>query len=524
MIKRALLSVSDKSHLVPFANALIQADIEIIATGGTARLLKKHQIPITDVATITQFPEIMDGRVKTLHPLIHGGILARRGIDDAVMDKHDIQPIDLVVVNLYPFQATVNQPNVDFATAIEHIDIGGPTLLRAAAKNHEYVSVVVDPGDYEHVLAEIHTHQDTTLATRRHLAQKTFAHTAQYDRAIALYFQQQCTREDNPSTPTLPDTLLIDGQQVQALRYGENPHQAAAFYHADHTTIPNGTVGHAKLLQGKPLSYNNMIDADAALRCAQGLDLQQPGCVIIKHATPCGVAQAHSAKAAYLKALATDSQSAFGGIIAFNCTLDADTASSIVERQFAEVVIAPSIDEAAIPILSKKPNCRVLACGFARNQTKLIDYRSISGGILAQTRDVLAIDPSTFTVVTQRQPTASELTDLIFAWRVVTFVKSNAIVYAKDQQTLGIGTGQTSRVFSAEIAVLKAQAASLSLDGAAVASDAFFPFADSIEVAAQVGIRAVIQPGGSKRDTEVIAKADALGLTMVLTHQRHFLH
>ena len=523
-ITRALISVSDKSNLITFAEQLTQLNIEILATGGTAKQLKAQGIPITDVSDHTGFPEIMSGRVKTLHPKIHGGILARRGIDDETLEAHDIQPIDLVVVNLYPFQQTIAKPNTSLAEAIEKIDIGGPTMLRSAAKNHEYVTVVVDPEDYPMIIEEIKQRGDTQLYTRRHLAQKTFAHTAHYDTAIANYLNTQCHLEDNPATDTLPDHFQATYEKTIALRYGENPHQAAAFYSQDPHASANGTLGHAALLQGKPLSYNNMVDTDAALACVQGLNPQQPGCVIVKHATPCGVAQAATLEQAYQHAFATDSTSAFGGIIAFNQTLDGETAQAIVSQQFAEVIIAPQVDTAAAEILTAKKNLRVLSCGYLPSHYQQLNLKSVSGGLLIQTRDDLVLNTDECRVVTERQPTPVELNELYFAWRVVKFVKSNAIVYTQNQMTLGIGTGQTSRVFAAEIAALKAQSAGLSLDGAVMASDAFFPFVDGIEVAAKNGIKAVIQPGGSKRDPEVIAAADALGLTMVLTGARHFLH
>lgn len=524
-IKRALISVSDKSQLVNFAQKLHQLNIEILATGGTAKQLQTHNIPITDVSTHTGFPEIMDGRVKTLHPKIHGGILARRGLDDEILEQHDIAPIDLVVVNLYPFQQTIAKPTTDFATAIENIDIGGPTMLRAAAKNHEYVTVIVDPQDYDRVIAEITAKGDTELYTRRYLAQKTFAHTADYDTAIATYLQLQCQREDNPVTKTLPSTFQPHYTLKMPLRYGENPHQTAAFYQqVGEPTQPNGTIGNARSLQGKPLSYNNLVDTDAALACAQGLDPTQPGCVIVKHATPCGVAQASTLSEAYQKAFSTDPVSAFGGIIACNCELDDKTAAAIVSQQFAEVIIAPAVSNAALSILGTKKNLRVLSCGVLPHGYDQYNLKSISGGLLIQSRDYMTLDANQYEVVTQRQPTATELTELLFAWRVVQFVKSNAIVYTHHQMTLGIGTGQTSRVFSAEIAALKAKQANLSLEGAVMASDAFFPFADGVEVAASFGIKAVIQPGGSKRDAEVIDTADKLGLAMVMTGSRHFLH
>lgn len=523
-ISRALISVSDKSNLIPLAQALQQLNIEILATGGTARQLQENGITITDVSAHTGFPEIMDGRVKTLHPKIHGGILARRGLDDETLEAHDISPIDLVVVNLYPFQQTIAKPGTDLATAIENIDIGGPTMLRSAAKNHEYVTVVVDPQDYQLIIDELSQSGDTQLYTRRYLAQKTFAHTAHYDTVIASYLAKQCSREDNPARQDFPEALTLSYQKSLSLRYGENPHQAAAFYRHDSNSTTNGTLGQAQSLQGKPLSYNNMIDTDAALACVQGLDAKTPGCVIVKHATPCGVAQADTLNEAYQKAFATDSTSAFGGIIAFNQPLDAATAETIIDQQFAEVIIAPQIDKQAAAVLSTKKNLRVLSCGYLPSDYDQLNLKSISGGLLVQSRDQLTFDKNACQVVTKRQPTATELEELFFAWRVVQFVKSNAIVYANNHMTLGIGTGQTSRVFSAQIAAIKAQQANLDLHGAVMASDAFFPFADGVEVAAKAGITAVIQPGGSKRDDEVIAAADKLGLAMVMTNVRHFLH
>lgn len=523
-ITRALISVSDKTNLVDFATVLHHLNIEILATDGTANLLKENNIPITDVSAHTGFPEIMNGRVKTLHPKIHGGILARRGIDDDTLESHDISPIDLVVVNLYPFQETVAKPGTCLADAIEQIDIGGPSMLRSAAKNHEYVTVVVDPQDYPNIISELEQQGDTQLYTRRQLALKVFTHTANYDNAIATYLEQQCHREDNPSHDILPATYQPRFIKTQELRYGENPHQQAAFYRTNETKSTNGTLGNAKQLQGKALSYNNMVDADATLACVQALDPTQPGCVIVKHTTPCGVAQAQSLVDAYQKAFSTDSTSAFGGIIAFNQPLDATTAQAIINQQFAEVIIAPTVDAQATAVLSTKKNLRVLECGYLPSDYQQLNLKSISGGLLVQTRDQLTLDANDCQIVTQRQPTVDEMVELHFAWRVVQFVKSNAIVYTHNQMTLGIGTGQTSRVFSAEIAALKAQQAGFNLEGAALASDAFFPFADGVEVAAKAGIKAIIQPGGSKRDQEVIDAADHFGLAMVMTGARHFLH
>lgn len=523
-IKRALLSVSDKTHLLELATALAALNIELLATGGTAQLLKTHHIPMTEVSSHTGFPEIMDGRVKTLHPKIHGGILARRGLDDDTLDEHHIAPIDLVIVNLYPFEKTIAQAGTTLATAIEQIDIGGPSMLRSAAKNHEYVTVVVDPNDYQRVLAEIQATGDTTLITRRELAVKVFTRTAQYDATIANYLEKQYLFGESTPDQHLPTVYAPIFTKTIDLRYGENPQQAAGFYTSELSTTPNGTLGAATLLQGKALSYNNMVDADAALACMQALNPQQPGCVIIKHASPCGVAQGATLLQAYQKALQGDPTSAFGGIIALNQTLDLETAEAIGQL-FAEVVVAPSIAPEAISFLSAKKNLRVLACGHLNhNQPLSLQLRSVSGGLLIQTRDHIQFDQAHCDVVTTRAPTAAEWASLAFAWRVVPFVKSNAIVYARDEMTVGIGTGQTSRVFSAQIACLKAQAEKLSLAGAVMASDAFFPFPDGVEVAAQSGITAVIQPGGSKRDAEIIDTANRLGLAMVLTHVRHFLH
>lgn len=507
MIRRALISVSDKTHLIEFAKALVTADIEILATGGTAHLLMQHQIPVTEVSAYTGFPEILDGRVKTLHPKILGGVLARRGIDDATLKTHDINTIDLVIVNLYPFEEN---------KTIETIDIGGPTLIRSAAKNYEHVTIVVDPSDYEMIIRELSQKGDTESTTRHHLAQKAFDHTARYDSLIAAHFA---------SPRELPLVFHPYYEQTSALRYGENPQQSAAFYRIKTCSHQlNGTLGNAALLQGKPLSYNNMIDADAALACAQALDPSMPGCAIIKHATPCGVAQAASLHEAYEKAYATDPTSAFGGILAFNNTLDKQTADLIVAQQFVEVIIAPHIADDAQQVLATKKNLRVLQTGELIPQDHTYCLRSISGGVLLQTPDQYALNPGDYHIVSQRHPTAAELEELLFAWRVVPFIKSNAIVYTKNQMTIGIGAGQTSRVFSAKIAALKAQEAGFSLEGAVMASDAFFPFADSIEFAAAMGITAVIQPGGSKRDEEVIAMADQLGLAMITTSVRHFLH
>lgn len=517
LIRRALISVSDKSGLIPLAEQLSASGVQIIATGGTALLLSQHGIPIIAVPDYTGFPEIMGGRVKTLHPKIYAGLLRRPGIDESVLEAHDIEPIDLVVVNLYPFQNTVAEPNCSFEQAIENIDIGGPSMLRAAAKNHIAVTVVVDPADYAAVGAAIQKTGATDLATRRELAKKAFAHTAAYDQAIYNYLNRDANEH-----PTFPTNFQPSFQKKMDLRYGENPHQAAALY----TTTPAipHTLANAELLQGKPLSFNNLLDSDAALNCVRALDANKAGCAIIKHATPCGVAQADTLLQAYQHALMADPTSAFGGIIATNQVLDVETAQAILSQQFVEVILAPAIDPHALKLLSAKSLWRILACGLRPEKTSALVLRSINGGLLVQQEDQDELQRNQLIVPTQRQPTPAEWEDLFFAWKVVQFVKSNAIVYAKNQTTLGIGGGQTSRVFSAEIAVLKAQQMNLSLNGAVAASDAFFPFADGLEVLAKAGIRAVIHPGGSKRDDEVIAAADKYDIAMVLTGIRHFRH
>ncbi len=519
-IKRALISVSDKTEIVGFALKLTQLGIEILATGGTAALLKKENIKLTDISDYTGFPEIMDGRVKTLHPKIAGGLLGRRGIDEAVMQQHNIEPIDLLVVNLYPFAKTIQKKDCSFDQAIEQIDIGGPTMLRAAAKNFPAVTTIIDPADYEIVLAEMQQNNTaTSLALRQKLAQKVFAHTASYDQLIADYLLEQT----QTSADEFPLNFQPQFKRELVLRYGENPHQTAAFYRSSETTT--GSLGGAKLLQGKPLSYNNMIDADCALQCAQELDRKQNACVIVKHATPCGVAQDCDQLRSYERAFRCDPQSAFGGIIAFNQPLNKKTADEILRRQFVEVLLAPSIEDAALLSLKAKPNLRVLIYGELpdKNNSRL-SLHSVSGGLLVQQNDCRIIGLSDLTVASKRQPTDAEIKDLLFAWQVVKFTKSHAIVYAKDQANLGIGNGQTSRVFAASIAALRAQAENLDLNNAVMASDAFFPFADGIETAQKFGITAVIQPGGSKRDNEVIKAADNANMAMVFTGIRHFRH
>jgi phosphoribosylaminoimidazolecarboxamide formyltransferase/IMP cyclohydrolase len=517
-VRRALLSVSDKTGLVELARWLASHNIEILSTGGTAKLLLSAGLTVREVSSYTGFPEIMDGRVKTLHPKIHGGLLGRRGVDDAVMALHQIAPIDLLVVNLYPFAETVARPNCGYAEAIEHIDIGGPAMLRAAAKNHDSVSVVVDPADYAGLLEELQAHSGhTTLKLRSRFAAKVFAHTARYDTMVASYLAERHPVE----TERFPTTLPLVFDKVQDLRYGENPHQNAAFYR---TPAPRGaSVATATVLQGKDLSFNNIADADAAIECVR--QFNEAACVIVKHANPCGVAVAASPLEAYDRAYRTDPTSAFGGIIAFNRELDVTTAAAIIDRQFVEVLAAPAFSPDAVKALAAKPNVRVLVLGdLSRAPAGELEYRSVTGGLLIQTRDTGSVDAKDLKIVTRRKPTQAELADLLFAWRVCKFVKSNAIVFAHDRSTIGVGAGQMSRVYSTRIAAMKAADERLEVEGSVMASDAFFPFRDGLDVAAEYGIRAVIQPGGSKNDAEVIAAADEHGLAMVLTGMRHFRH
>jgi len=518
-IRRALISVSDKTGVLDFARALAARDIHILSTGGTAKLLQQAGMAVTEVSGFTGSPEIMDGRVKTLHPKIHGGILARRGVDDAVMQANGIEPIDLIVVNLYPFEATVAQPGCTLEAAIENIDIGGPTLLRAAAKNHAYVTVVVDAADYPQVLAELTQQGGVTEATRRDLATKVFEHTARYDGAIANWLG---TLRADGKRDTFARTLSLQYRKTQDMRYGENPHQAAAFY-IEHAP-PAGTMASARQLQGKALSYNNVADTDAALECVKSF--VKPACVIVKHANPCGVAVSPDGIGkAYDLAFQTDPTSAFGGIIAFNRELDGTTAKAIVDRQFVEVIIAPSISEAAEKAIAAKQNVRLLASGaWPDTRPAVLDFKRVVGGLLVQEADIGMITDADLKVVSRRTPTEVELHDLIFAWKVAKYVKSNAIVYARNRQTIGVGAGQMSRVYSARIAGIKAADEKLEVKGSVMASDAFFPFRDGIDAAAAAGITAVIQPGGSMRDPEVIAAIDEHGMAMVFTGMRHFRH
>ncbi|PHS25092.1 MAG: bifunctional phosphoribosylaminoimidazolecarboxamide formyltransferase/inosine monophosphate cyclohydrolase [Methylophaga sp.] len=517
-IQRALLSVSDKAGVLDLAQQLNELGVELLSTGGTAKLLQEAGLPVKEVSEHTGFPEMMDGRIKTLHPKIHGGLLGRRGIDEAIMAEHDIAPIDLVVVNLYPFETTITRDDCTLPMAIENIDIGGPTMLRAAAKNHASVTVLIDPSDYSRVIDQIKSNGGVDDATRFDLAVKTFEHTAHYDGAIANYLG----KITETGTADFPRTFNTQFHKAQALRYGENPHQKAAFY--TESAPESGTISSAVQIQGKELSYNNIADTDAALECVKSFP-ESPACVIVKHANPCGVAVADNLLTAYDLAYQTDTTSAFGGIIAFNRELDAKTAQAIINRQFVEVIIAPSISEEAKDIVSAKKNVRLLCCGeFLEQHAQGLDYKRVTGGLLVQDRDTTLVTEDALKVVTKKAPTKEQMQDLLFAWRVAKFVKSNAIVYVSKQQTVGIGAGQMSRVISSRIAGIKAEDAGLDVAGAVMASDAFFPFRDGLDLAAEAGISAVIQPGGSMRDDEVIAAADQHGIAMVFTGMRHFRH
>ncbi len=526
-IKRALLSVSDKTGIVEFATALHEAGVELLSTGGTAKLLADKGLPVIEVSNYTGHPEIMDGRVKTLHPKIHGGILARRGTDEAVMAENNIGPIDLVAVNLYPFAATVAKEDCTLEDAIENIDIGGPTMVRAAAKNHKDVTIVVNAADYPRVLSEMQGNEGSlTYNTRFDLAIKAFEHTAEYDGMIANYFgarldSTDCADDCEHEHSEFPRTYNIQVSKKQDLRYGENSHQSAAFYVEN--DIQEASVATATQLNGKELSFNNIADTDAALECVKEFD--EPACVIVKHANPCGVALGENILEAYDRAFKTDPTSAFGGIIAFNRELDATTAQAIIDRQFVEVIIAPSVSQAATDIVATKKNVRLLVCGdWAGQLTEGYDFKRVNGGLLIQERDFGMVDMEDLKVVSKVQPTEAQLRDLMFCWKVAKYVKSNAIVYCKDSMTIGVGAGQMSRVYSAKIAGIKAADEDLEVAGSVMASDAFFPFRDGIDAAAAAGIKAVIQPGGSMRDDEVIAAADEHGIAMVFTGMRHFRH
>jgi len=511
-VSRALLSVSDKTGIETLGAALVAAGVELLSTGGTFRALRDANLPVLDLADYTGFPEMMDGRVKTLHPKIHGGLLGRRGQDDAVMAEHGIGAIDLAVINLYPFEATVAREDCTEELAIENIDIGGPAMVRSAAKNHRDVLVVVDPQDYAEVMATV-AGGGSSLEMRRTYAVKAFRHTAAYDAAVSGYLGRD---------ELLPERIVFAYARAQQMRYGENPHQDAALY-VESNAPSSGSVAGARQVQGKALSYNNIADTDAALECVKVF--AEPACVIVKHANPCGVAEADSIGAAYDAAFATDPTSAYGGIVAFNRALDAATLERIIDRQFAEVVIAPGVADAAVLVAQARKNLRLLDCGeLLPAPARRLDFKRIVGGLLAQELDVDPLAVEDLRMVTRRTPSAAELTDLMFAWKVAWFVKSNAIVYARERRTIGVGAGQMSRVISAKIAGLKAAEEGLEVAGSVMASDAFFPFRDGIDAAAEAGIRAVIQPGGSVRDEEVIAAADDHDMAMVFTGIRHFRH
>jgi len=513
-VRRALVSVSDKRGLIPFVTGLRELGVEVLSTGGTCRQLREAGLDVIEVSEKTGFPEIMDGRVKTLHPLIHGGLLGRRGTDEAVMEEHGIEPIDLLVVNLYPFEQTIAREDATIDDAIENIDIGGPAMIRAASKNHDGVAVIVEPDDYESVLEDL-KNDKLSLDSRRRLAAKAYAHTASYDTAITGYLSRSLGDE------ALGQRFLYSGSLSERLRYGENPHQDAAFY-VDQQA-PVGSLAAAKQLQGKALSYNNIADSDAALECVK--QFGNPACVIVKHANPCGVAVADNIIDAYEKAFKTDPTSAFGGIIAFNRALDAKTAQAIVEKQFVEVIVAPVIDAEAAEIVATKKNVRVLETGSWPNAANAgFEFKKVSGGLLVQNTDLGVITADDLKVVTDLAPTPEQIQDMLFAWTVVKYVKSNAIIFCKDSMTIGVGAGQMSRVYSTKIAAIKATDEGLEIKGSVMASDAFFPFRDGIDAAAETGISAIIQPGGSMRDDEVIQAANEHGLAMVFTGMRHFRH
>jgi phosphoribosylaminoimidazolecarboxamide formyltransferase/IMP cyclohydrolase len=524
-VRRALISVSDKTGIVEFARKLASHGVEILSTGGTFKLLTENGVNAIEVSNHTGFPEMMDGRVKTLHPKIHGGVLGRRGTDDEVMAEHDIAPIDMVVVNLYPFASTVANPDCTMEDAVENIDIGGPTMVRSAAKNHKDVTIVVNAKDYDRIAVELDENEgSTTFATRFDLAIAAFEHTAQYDGMIANYFGKMVPdysdNADEVESSKFPRTYNMQFTKKLEMRYGENSHQQAAFYVEN--AIEEASVATATQLQGKALSYNNIADTDAALECVKEFD--KPACVIVKHANPCGVAVNDTILEAYDRAFKTDPTSAFGGIIAFNRELDADTAEAIVSRQFVEVIIAPKVSAEAAQIVSAKQNVRLLECGEWTNTTTQPDIKRVNGGLLVQDRDQGMVNTTDLKVVSKVQPTEAQMKDLMFCWKVAKFVKSNAIVYANEEMTVGVGAGQMSRVYSAKIAGIKAADENLVVEGSVMASDAFFPFRDGIDAAAVAGIKAIIQPGGSMRDEEVIAAADEHGIAMVFTGMRHFRH
>ena len=513
-VRRALVSVSDKRGLVPFVKGLADLGVEVLSTGGTCRQLREAGLTVIEVSEKTGFPEIMDGRVKTLHPVIHGGLLGRRGTDEAVMDEHGIEPIDLLVVNLYPFEQTIAREDASLDDAIENIDIGGPAMIRAGSKNHDGVAVIVEPDDYDAVLDDL-KNDKLSIESRRRLAAKAYAHTASYDTAITQYLTASL------GDAALGQRFLYSGTLSEKLRYGENPHQDAAFYVDQQAAA--GSLATARQLQGKALSYNNIADSDAALECVK--QFNEPACVIVKHANPCGVAVGNNILDAYDKAFKTDPTSAFGGIIAFNRPLDAKTAKTIIDQQFVEVIVAPEIAADAADVIAAKKNVRVLETGdFATGSTAGYDFKKVSGGLLVQNTDLGVITESDLKVVTKLAPTAAQIQDMLFAWTVVKYVKSNAIIFCKDKMTIGVGAGQMSRVYSTKIAAIKAADEGLEIKGSVMASDAFFPFRDGIDAAAETGISAIIQPGGSMRDDEVIEAANEHGLAMVFTGMRHFRH
>jgi phosphoribosylaminoimidazolecarboxamide formyltransferase / IMP cyclohydrolase len=526
MIRTALLSVSDKQGIVPFAQALHALGVKLISTGGTAKLLADNGLPVTEVSSLTQFPEMLDGRVKTLHPMVHGGLLARRDSKEHMdaIAAHGIAPIDMLVINLYPFNQTVAKDDCSFDEAVENIDIGGPAMLRAAAKNHQDVTVLISPDDYEPILSEMKAHQNAvSYATNLRLAKKVFAHTAQYDGAIANYLSSLGGDLSHTSRSPYPETLHLAFTKVQEMRYGENPHQSAAFYR-DTVTVA-GALANYHQIQGKELSYNNIADADAAWECVKSFSADSTAgaaCVIIKHANPCGVATGATGLEAYQKAFKTDPSSAFGGIIALNVPCDGPMAEAI-SKQFVEVLIAPSFTAEAKAIFASKQNVRLLEIPLGI-EFNAFDMKRVGGGLLVQSPDFKNVTQSELRVVSKRQPTPTELTDMMFAWRVAKFVKSNAIVYCANGMTLGIGAGQMSRVDSARMASIKAENAGLSLASSAVASDAFFPFRDGLDVVVAAGASCAIQPGGSMRDEEIIAAANEHGIAMVFTGIRHFRH
>lgn len=509
-IDRAILSVSDKRGIADFADRLHKSGCDLVSTGGTGQALDECGVHYTKLSNFTGFPEIMDGRVKTLHPLVHGGILSRRSIDADVVAKHGIGEIDLVVANLYPFMETTVQPDCTIETATENIDVGGPAMIRAAAKNNEHVLVVVDPDDYEDVAGRISTNS-VDREYRRAMAAKAFRHTAAYDAAIAQYY---CAPTD------FPETLILAVRRQAFLRYGENPHQRAALYSSGPSQT--GSIAAARQIQGKHLSYNNIMDADAAYACVQSFAL--PACVIVKHGVPCGVAIGKDAQEAYRLAFSTDRASAYGGIVAFNVPLDGAALGEVIDTQFADVVLASVVSQEAAEVAKRRKNLRLLETGVNQDTNVELQFRQIAGGMLVQEVDLMGMDPESLKCVTERQPTDQEQADLEFAWQVAKFVKSNAIVLARDNRTLGIGAGQTSRVVSARIASMKAQDEQLDTKGCALASDAYFPFRDGLDVAAEVGVTAVIQPGGSVRDREVIQAANENRMAMLFTGVRHFRH